>query len=86
MLHVTVTATFKQNKNIIRFYKKVDCKRGNQKKKMKYNNRILVNYRFMLLNGVNKYLIEKHKKCTKLQARIPSFRIKAFFSHFELPG
>ena len=51
---------------------------------MKYNNRILVNYLFMLLNGVNKYLIEKHKKCTKLQARIPSFRIKAFFSLFEL--
>ena len=84
MWHVTVTAIFKQNKNIIRFTRKWISNAELKKKEMKYNNRILVNYLFMLSNGVNKYLIGKHKKCTKLQARIPSFRIEAFFSHFEL--
>ena len=73
MLRVTATATFKQNKNIIRFYKKVDFKRWTQK--MKYNNRILVNYLSMLLNGVNKYLIEK-------QNNVQSFKHE--YCHLEL--
>ena len=60
MLRVTATATFKQNRNIIRFTRKW-ISNAELNSKMKYNNRILVNYLSMLLNGVNKYLIGKQK-------------------------